>query len=155
MNGCDMRTRFFDEAKRLLDNENGRVSLTTAQALFIMHLSAAATGTDRAARMYLLAACDMVQRPKVLSDGSTGGGGEGGPAKHQGRHRQIMSRALWGMYCFERLVNTASRDLITRNRRFGRLVDTAFRIAFSPLRTFDRPSSQSRRSRGYSSTKPP
>ncbi|KAF6806544.1 Nitrogen assimilation transcription factor nirA 5 [Colletotrichum sojae] len=101
VNGCDMRTRFFDEAKHLLDKENGRVSLTTAQALFIMHLSAAATGTDRAARMYLLAACDMAQRPKVLAGGSNGGGGGGKSAKEQERHLQIMSRALWGMYCFE------------------------------------------------------
>ncbi|TDZ14670.1 Nitrogen assimilation transcription factor nit-4 [Colletotrichum orbiculare MAFF 240422] len=61
-------------------------------ALLILHVSAAADGTDRAGRLFLLAAHDMAQRlvlPAV-------GGSEG-----QQRRRRVYSKALWGMYTFE------------------------------------------------------
>lgn len=94
-NGHDMRLAFFDEARRLLDLECGRVSLATAEAMFILHLTAAAMGTDRATRMYLLAACDMVQRLQFpLNE----------VIEENRREQRILSKALWGMYCFERLV---------------------------------------------------
>ncbi|OLN96914.1 Nitrogen assimilation transcription factor nirA 5 [Colletotrichum chlorophyti] len=91
-NRSDLRTLFFDEAKRLLDIESGRLSLPTAQGLFIMYLSAGAMGKDRAARMYHLAACDMAQRLEMLSIED---------AHKLVENERIMSKALWGMYCIE------------------------------------------------------
>ncbi|KAK1974736.1 hypothetical protein LZ30DRAFT_607281 [Colletotrichum cereale] len=94
-NRCDIRLAFFDEARRQLDFERGRVSLPTAEALFIMHLTAAVLGMDRATRMYHLAACDMVQQLEP-------------PARRDSpgsiRDQQIFSRAVWGMYCFESIL---------------------------------------------------
>ncbi|OHW97528.1 C6 transcription factor [Colletotrichum incanum] len=92
VNGRDMRLAFFDEARRQLDLENGRVSLPTAEALFIMHLMAAALGMDRATRMYHLLACDMVQELDPAVQRGT---------DKSGREQYIFSRAVWGMYCFE------------------------------------------------------
>ncbi|KAL0940087.1 Nitrogen assimilation transcription factor nirA 5 [Colletotrichum truncatum] len=95
VNGCDMRSLFFEETKRLLDDEKGRTSLCTAQALFIMYLSAAAMGMDRSARMYQLAACDMVQHFRIPHSTK---------AKDEEKDRGLIAKALWGMYCFESIL---------------------------------------------------
>ncbi|KAF4925805.1 Nitrogen assimilation transcription factor nit-4 [Colletotrichum viniferum] len=89
--GRDMQSLFFDEAQRHLYLEAGRTSLATAQALLLMHLSSAAMGADRASRMHQLCAGDMFNNLLAVEVDVT----------VEIRDRKIMSKVLWGMYCFE------------------------------------------------------
>lgn len=53
----DLSTKFLDEAKRLLDLENGRASLPTIQGLALMFALTAYRGMDRAG---------MASRPSLI-----------------------------------------------------------------------------------------
>ncbi|KAL5044648.1 hypothetical protein BDW71DRAFT_209027 [Aspergillus fruticulosus] len=48
-NLSDLRTKLYTEAKRLLDKEEGRISLPTVQALSVLWMCATTTGRDRQA----------------------------------------------------------------------------------------------------------
>lgn len=48
LGGKDLGTQFFDEAKKLLDLENGRASLPSVQGLALLFTLSTHIGTDRA-----------------------------------------------------------------------------------------------------------
>lgn len=99
--GFNTRDQFLSEAKRLLDREFGRRSLQTVQALLIMYACTAGMGKDRAGAIYRYAAYEMLRRLKLeakyrettIRD----------EAKRT-RYQKALSRALWGICCFERYV---------------------------------------------------
>ncbi|KAH8194624.1 hypothetical protein TruAng_011217 [Truncatella angustata] len=92
----DIGDQFLMEAKRLLDLEGGRPSLPTVQGLALMFTLSAYRGTDRAGMMYRYAAYEMLKRldlektfMQIWTD----------PSKN--RQKQIIAKALWGIFCFE------------------------------------------------------
>ncbi|KAH7144755.1 hypothetical protein DER46DRAFT_580667 [Fusarium sp. MPI-SDFR-AT-0072] len=60
--GKSIGAQFLDEAKKLLDLENGRASLPTMQGLTLLFTLSAYQGMDRACMMYRLAAYEMFRR---------------------------------------------------------------------------------------------
>ncbi|KAH6647133.1 putative C6 transcription factor [Truncatella angustata] len=95
----DIGDQFLMEAKRLLDLEGGRPSLPTVQGLALMFTLSAYRGTDRAGMMYRYAAYEMLKRldlektfMQIWTD----------PSKN--RQKQIIAKALWGIFCFESIV---------------------------------------------------
>ncbi|KAF4890618.1 Nitrogen assimilation transcription factor nit-4 [Colletotrichum fructicola] len=101
-NGCDLRMLFLNEARRQWELERGEALLTTAQALFIMYLTTLALGMETSATEYQLAACDMAHTLQSEVKGSLG---------TNDRDERAASKALWGMYCFERLANAAAEAI--------------------------------------------
>jgi len=96
-----MRVEFLNEAKRLFDLESGKGSLPTVQALLIMYICCAGMGRDRAGMMFRSVAYEML-RSLRLEDVRLGAASE---AEATARAIDANSRALWGIYCFERLVS--------------------------------------------------
>lgn len=93
----DLTERFLDEAKSLLDREQGRASIPTAQALMIMFLTIMCLGKDRAGRIYRHYALEMILRLKIeakytalLEEG-----------RDDPRERGLLAKALWGLFVFE------------------------------------------------------
>ncbi|KJZ70966.1 hypothetical protein HIM_09621 [Hirsutella minnesotensis 3608] len=89
--------RFLDEAKSLLDLEQGRASIPTVQALMLMYMTTTCLGSDRAGRIYRNHALEMVTRLKIearytslLEDGHD-----------DPKERELLSKALWGLFIFE------------------------------------------------------
>ncbi|KAF3800118.1 hypothetical protein GCG54_00015497 [Colletotrichum gloeosporioides] len=136
-NGCDLRMLFLNEARRQWELERGEALLTTAQALFIMYLTTLALGMETSATEYQLAACDMAHTLQSEVKGGLG-------AKE--RDERAASKALWGMYCFERLANAAAEAIPEQ----GQL--TIFALAFPPSPIFDHPPFQNLPSFGISLT---
>ncbi|KAK7409390.1 hypothetical protein QQX98_008452 [Neonectria punicea] len=95
----DLGTQFFDEAKKLLDLEGGRATLPTIQGLTLLFTMCTHLGTDRASMMYRYSACEMSSR---LSLEKTFDRIKDDPLKL--RHRQVISKALWGLFCYESIV---------------------------------------------------
>lgn len=89
--------RFFEEAKGLLEREQGRASIPNVVALVFMYVAMSITGKDRAARMYRYAAYALLNRlsleEKFLCLEATPGGEV---------EMDIISRALWGLFVMER-----------------------------------------------------
>ncbi|KAH6973694.1 putative C6 transcription factor [Ilyonectria sp. MPI-CAGE-AT-0026] len=100
IDGRDIGSKFVDEAKKMLDRENGRASLPTVQGLALLFLLAGQTGSDRAGMMYRYASYEMLFR---LHLDKAFNSIKDDPAKS--RQRQIISRALWGLFCFESVVS--------------------------------------------------
>lgn len=99
--GFDIRERFLNEARQLLDTDYGRRSLTTVQALLVLYTCYTGQGRDRGGLQYRHAAYEMLKRLQVKLEASfrnPGMADEAGRAKYQ----TAVSRALWGIYCFER-----------------------------------------------------
>ncbi|KAM5362707.1 hypothetical protein ACJA88_013903 [Fusarium oxysporum] len=96
--GKSVGAQFLDEAKKLLDLENGRASLPTVQGLTLMFTLSAYRGMDRAGMMYRYAAYEMFRRLHL--DG-TFNRIKDDPG--QTRQREIISKAAWGLFCFERI----------------------------------------------------
>jgi hypothetical protein len=98
----DLGEQFHNEAKRLLDLENGKVSVTTVQSLFNMFVYASSTGKDRAGSVFRLAGCEMFKRlsrrkdKRLALEASLG-------AKNDNSRRD-WSRVAWGIFCLERYV---------------------------------------------------
>jgi hypothetical protein len=93
----DAAERFDTEAKRLLDCENGRRSLPTVQGLLIMFAYSTVRGKDRAGTIFRHTAYKMLHQldleEKFRDDTNV---------RHDYREQKVFSRALWGIYCFER-----------------------------------------------------
>jgi len=95
-----MTTQFLDEAKRFLELEAGRESLPTVQGLALIFTVSAYQGVDRAGSIYRYTAYDMLRRMQLekrfakLKDN----------VPSQLRDKIAISRALWGLFCFERFV---------------------------------------------------
>lgn len=98
---------FLDEAKRLLELEHGRQSIPTVISLCLMYLTTALLGRDRVGAMYRYMAYAMAKRLRLehkffkmeLED------------PNQIVPMNILSKVLWGLFCFERYSLTI-RDLI-------------------------------------------
>ena len=86
------------ECKKLLDNQAGRASLPTVQALYLMFATACFQGKDRAGNMYRYMAVEMLKRLRLerrflqLRDNDIA----------EVIHRRVISTALWGLFAFER-----------------------------------------------------
>ena len=95
--GQRMEDRFLSEAKGLFELENGRESLPTVNALCLMYLTSALLGRDRAGLMYRHLAYEMLKRLGLerkfnkLSDDDP----------QEVLTRNVLSKALWGLFCFE------------------------------------------------------
>jgi hypothetical protein len=75
--------------------------LTTVQALLVLYTCYTGQGRDRGGLQYRHAAYEMLKRLHVKLEASfrnPGMADEAGRAKYQ----KAVSRALWGIYCFER-----------------------------------------------------
>lgn len=88
---------FEAQAKVLLDVENGRRSLPTVQGLLIMFAYNVAMGKDRAGLVFRYTAYDMLNHLRLENafSGVTN-------TNYDYKERRAYSRALWGIYCFER-----------------------------------------------------
>ena len=110
--GFDIRERFLNEARQLLDTDYGRRSLTTVQALLVLYTCYTGQGRDRGGLQYRHAAYEMLKRLHVKLEArfrNPGMADEAGRAKYQ----KAVSRALWGIYCFERyLIRSATNGLV-------------------------------------------
>lgn len=94
--GGSMRTKFYDEARRLLDSEAGRPSLPSAQALLTLYMYSTAAAMDRAGYVFRIAACEMFRRLGL---------GTRLPPQSQTydkEARRAFSRNGWGFFCLER-----------------------------------------------------
>ncbi|OAA51725.1 Zn(2)-C6 fungal-type DNA-binding domain protein [Metarhizium rileyi] len=95
----NLADEFFNEAKKLLHLENGRVSIPTVQGLTLLFSIACYRGTDKLGGLYRLAAYDMFKQlnvnamyAKIRDD----------PLAARGR--RILSRLAWGLFLFESIV---------------------------------------------------
>lgn len=94
----NMAERFFEEAKALLEREQGRATLPTVQALAIMYYVETGLGRDRASQLYRFAAFTMLSRLRLERRFEGLNENDPGVAKE----RRAISRALWGLYVQER-----------------------------------------------------
>jgi hypothetical protein len=93
----DISERFFEEARRLYDCENGRRSPATIQGLLIMFAYTCGMGRDRAGKIFQNTAYEMLNRLKLET-----GFREATCVSSGHVEQKALSRALWGIYCFER-----------------------------------------------------
>jgi len=104
--GFDIRERFLNETRQLLDADYGRRSLTTVQALLVLYTCYTGQGRDRGGLQYRHAAYEMLKRLQVKLEArftNPGIADEAGRSKCQ----KAVSRALWGIYCFESISASA------------------------------------------------
>ncbi|EFY91265.1 C6 transcription factor, putative [Metarhizium acridum CQMa 102] len=95
----DLADEFFNEAKKLLHLENGRVSIPTVQGLTLLFSIACYRGTDKLGGLYRISAYDMFHQLNVdamyarVKDDPLAA-----------RERRVLSRLAWGLFLFERFV---------------------------------------------------
>jgi hypothetical protein len=94
-----LHDRFYNEARRLLDDEYGKLSLPTMQALFLLYLSSTSMGRDRAGLIFRMHGADMYKRMKAATQLLPRD-----PRYSQSVHRRVCSRNAWGLACMEGLV---------------------------------------------------
>jgi hypothetical protein len=93
----NMVERFLEEARKLLDLEYGRASLPTAQALYLMYLTHAWLGRDRAGTIFrymcfeMLARLNLEKRFHELNDENS----------HDVREKLVISKIVWGIFLVE------------------------------------------------------
>jgi hypothetical protein len=97
MQGVDTAGDFDAEAKRLFERENGRRSLPTVQGLLIMFAYSTVMGKDRAGLMFRHTAYKMLHQLDLEENFRNDT-----DMRHNYREQKAFSRALWGIYCFER-----------------------------------------------------
>ncbi|KAK2603543.1 hypothetical protein QQS21_004312 [Conoideocrella luteorostrata] len=95
----DLSLDFLNEAKKLLDLENGRASICAVQGLTLLFSVSAYRGTDRAGMLYRFAAYEMFNRLNVEA---TYNEIRDDPTKTL--NRNILSKLAWGLFCFESIV---------------------------------------------------
>jgi hypothetical protein len=105
--GGNIRESFYAEAKRQLDMEHGKDSVTTTMVLITLFLYASAAGIDRAGGPHRLTACTMYKRLKMGTD-FPAWVNKLEPAARD-RACKALSRAAWGMFCLERYVLKSCR----------------------------------------------
>lgn len=105
--GREMAEVFFNEAKRQLEQEGGRPSITSAQALFIMFSYSCRMGRDRSGHSFRAVGYEMMKRimPKIQRELLNG-------TRPSADYRAI-SRAAWGLFCFDRSVGKLSSCLLS------------------------------------------
>lgn len=93
----NLGAQFMSEARRHLDLEAGKLSLTTVQGLYIMFLVSCLNGTNRAGAMYRLAALDLLS--KLQADNPPAIFRSEGPGHAD--QRRALSEASWGLFRVE------------------------------------------------------
>lgn len=93
--------RFYDEARKLLDNEQGRPSLTTAQALLFLFVYNSASATDRAGSFFRFAGCEMFKRLRLGANSVRFGDTD----IDRDQYRAARARNAWGMFFVEKYVD--------------------------------------------------
>jgi hypothetical protein len=93
-----LSTLFFDEARRHLVREEGKPSITTVQALFILYMYCIGAAKDRLGLIYRFTGCEMY---KLMKSGM--GMTEYRPNDVRQFHRKLLARHAWGVFYFETL----------------------------------------------------
>ncbi|KAK4160469.1 hypothetical protein QBC43DRAFT_219765 [Cladorrhinum sp. PSN259] len=99
----DLCALFSSEAKKQLELEAGRVSVTTIQGLLILYILSCCDGTNRAGSVYRMAAYEMLRKLKPerlysrLRDNV--------PAEAERKHS--LSKLCWGVYLLECVLSHA------------------------------------------------
>lgn len=96
--GC-VRERFFNEAKKQLDLEHGKVSLPTVMALYNLFLYSSEAGIDRAGAFYRVSCSEMYKKLRLGSEFPTWVDKSDRSKREQ--YRRAVSRASWGLFCIE------------------------------------------------------
>ena len=104
MTGQSTTEKFLDEAKMLIDREQGRVSIPAVQGLMLMYVTTTCLGRDRVGRMCRQIALDMVRRLQLETRYTSGIMGTTTPDQDKG----LISKALWGLFLLETCVSLAS-----------------------------------------------
>ncbi|PHH93301.1 hypothetical protein CDD83_8000 [Cordyceps sp. RAO-2017] len=102
VSGEDLGAAFLNEAKKLWSLEGDRASLPAVQALAIMFTVSAYRGTDRQGLVYRYAAYRMLRQLDL--PGAMGQADARNESTEKTRERAILSKALWGLFCFESIV---------------------------------------------------
>ena len=89
--------QFASEAKRHLDLEAGKISLTTVQGLYILFMVSCVVGINRAGAMYRLAALEFLS--KLQTDNPLAQPGSEAPGHAD--QRRALSEACWGIFKME------------------------------------------------------
>ncbi|EFZ00818.2 Zn(2)-C6 fungal-type DNA-binding domain protein [Metarhizium robertsii ARSEF 23] len=92
----NLSDRFFEEAKRLYEREQGCASIPNIVALVLMYLTMAIKGRDKISRIYLYTAYALLNR---LSLEEKFQALESRPGSQ--KEKCIISRVLWGLYIME------------------------------------------------------
>lgn len=92
----DLCETFFAKVKLLLDLEAGKPSLPTAQALLVMFSYCCFLGRDRAGNIFRAAGYEMME-PMMPKTERAISNKTCPSASHQ-----AITRAIWGMFCFDR-----------------------------------------------------
>jgi hypothetical protein len=103
LQGFDATDRFLAEARHMLDRECGRTSLSTVQSLLIMYTCYAAQGKDRGGLQYRYMAYEMLSRLQVKMEANFHDP-KAVNSTTDTKYQSVLSRTLWGIYCFERYV---------------------------------------------------
>ncbi|SMR50161.1 unnamed protein product [Zymoseptoria tritici ST99CH_3D1] len=97
-----LRVQFFNKARDLLDEERGKASLPTVQALFLLYLYWNFLGMDRAGLVYRLQGVDMFKKLRL--------GSQTLPCErgyNEALNRRACSRNAWGLFCAESYISYA------------------------------------------------
>lgn len=97
-----VRVAFYNEAKKELDAENGKVSLPAVMALHSLFLYSSEAGIDRAGVFYRVSSSEMYKKMR-LGQEFPAWVATSNPIKTE-QYRRAVSRAAWGLFCIERLV---------------------------------------------------
>ena len=99
MSGQDKGVQFLAEAKKHLDLEMGRTSITAIQGLWTLFTVTTINGTDNAGRIYRLASYDMMSRMRFEEAFAVLGGDDDDSS--QLRARRAISKVVWGIFCLD------------------------------------------------------
>jgi hypothetical protein len=95
--GNDLGAAFLAEAKKHLDDELGKMCLTTVQGLYMLLIVSCCDGTNRAGGMYQFAALQMLRRMKpgaLFARLNIG-------IPEEADRRRALSKLCWGLFLFE------------------------------------------------------
>lgn len=96
--GGNIRKKFYNEARKLLDNEAGRPSLSSAQALLTLYMYSTVNVMDRAGYMYRMLASEMYRRLQLGTESALS------RKPYWSTTGRALSRNAWGFFCLERQV---------------------------------------------------
>jgi hypothetical protein len=94
---ADLGAQFMSEAKRHLELEAGKLSLTTVQGQYVVFLVSCLDGSNRAGAMHRLAALDLLsklQPEKALTKPWSNAPG-------QADQRRALYKTYWGLFNIE------------------------------------------------------
>ncbi|KAK4495006.1 hypothetical protein PRZ48_013333 [Zasmidium cellare] len=96
-NTIRLRGRFFNEARKLLDNERGRASIATTQAPMILYMYSTSAAMDRSGILFRLSACEMYKRLDLGRQVSTRN-----RDYDVSVYQTLFAKNAWGLFGLER-----------------------------------------------------